>query len=250
MPKNFDPSSRSYPLDYSQNSSSTESPTSTRANSVSPSAITASTRTPPRSLQILASANWDQSMLMQETDTLPTSSTSSYQLPPVSALSSKSLQYPPYPSSMPGSSRGSISNAMYIASSQPSYPHSTDRPMATAYSNFGFMTRNDIRDDSPQHEEQFSYAQTQFTPAHDSGMHSHGPSNAAASLHAHPQRDQFNHRRASTEPGTQSFRTITNQFPHLPNPAHGSMRVSPLPRLQDSGNPLGAAYDGRLNTMS
>lgn len=255
-PKSFDGHSQS--LQSSRDSSSPDSPSSTRTSSLSPSALTAPM--PSRPVQVLDSGPWDQPIIMNEqpSDVPGPSASPTYQLPPMSApLPSKSMHYP-YTNSLPPSSRPSIANNMYMVP-QPSYPHSSaDRPMGSAYGSQAFLLRGDVRDEPRQ---QYSYEQSSFQ-SHDSNMHSQSPPASAPPAHSQSPLSQresssalpYPHRRSLTEP--QGF-SIGQGFPHLPTPVQAphSIRL-PSPRLQDSGGhshpPPRSTYgpDGRLNSMT
>jgi hypothetical protein len=168
---------------------------------------------------------------------MSSTTSTSYQLPPVNApVPSKVLHYPSYSNSIPPSNRNSVSGSMYLPNSQQNYSHSTDRPMGTAYSS-GYVMRNDGRQDSQQ--QQYSYSQQSFPTSTDNNHNMTTPSHPPTpSLHSQA-RDPFPHRRSLTDP--QGYRTIVNQFPHLPNPAHGlthGIRLPSPPRLQDSSTNL------------
>ena len=236
-PKSIDDGTHSH-QHSSRDSSSVDSPPSTRANSLSPPNLAASMRTSPRAVQVLDGSNWEQSLLLPEhSDSHMSSATSTpYQLPPVNApVPSKVLHYPSYSNSIPPSSRNSVSSGMYMPNSQQNYSHSTDRPMGGAYSS-GYVMRNDVRQDSQQ--QQYSYSQQSFPTSSTDSNHNMTTS-SHQSTHSQAQRDPFPHRRSLTDP--QGYRTIVNQFPHLPNPAHGlthGIRLPSPPRLQDSSNNL------------
>jgi hypothetical protein len=243
----FDAGSHSHLDSTSRESSDAASPSSTRTSSLSPSAINATMRNSPRSVQSIEGSSWDQSLLMGEQQPevqVPTGPTG-YQLPPVSApMPQKAVQQYPYSSNVASSSRTSITNNMYMSPTQPNYPHNADRPMGNSYSSTGFL----LRDAREEPQQQYSYSHSAFSANHDTNMHSHSPSHQPRETS--PNGINFAHRRSLTEP--QSFRNIVNHFPHLPNPL---LTLPSPPRLQDSTLPprQAATYgggDGRLNSMS
>lgn len=247
-PKSFDGGSTSHHIQSSRGSSSAESPDSTRTNSLSPTAMTSSM--PSRSSQVLEGSQWDQTIIMtdQQSDMPGSSTSATFQLPPMSApLPSKSLQYASY--SMPSSSRNSMPSMGYMNSqaNQINYPHSGDRPMGSSYSSQGFSMRGELRDESrTQQYNTYPYQ------SHDTNMHPQSPPSTAASMQSQPQSQSqshshhggrettspsgpFPHRRSLTEPQGYS---IGQGFPHLPNPlqSHHNIRLPSPPRLQDNGS--------------
>jgi len=254
-PRAIEGGSRSYPSSAKSRESSNadlDSPSSTRTNSLSPSAMT-SVRPSPRSAPTLDSGGaWDQSLLMGEQHADGQGGSTTYPLPPVStSIPQKGVHQ--YSFSDPNS-RSSMGSSMYMGSQQSHYSPTTDRPMASTYSS-GYIAR-DNRD-----EQQYSYSQAQY-PNHDSSMQSHSPTTSTAH---HPQihhpRDSlpaqsnvsYSQRRSNTEPHT--FRAVlSQQHPHLPHPMQLNNSIR-LPSPHDNGPPsqrppphYGGA-EGRLSSM-
>lgn len=173
---------------------------------------------------------------------------------------SKVMQYGSYPSSLPSSSRNSLSstNGMYLASPA-SYSHPNERPL-NSYSSSSFVMREegDMREEAPRSH----YTYPHYHTTHDPNMHSPTPP-PAAPVHSHnstqprihsAQRPDssmsYTHRRALTE--TQAY-TIGQGFPHLPNPTQ--IQQSDMHRLHTMDNSdqhnYRVAYgpDGRLNSI-
>jgi hypothetical protein len=190
----------------------------------------------------------------QQSDMPSSSASSSYALPPMSALpvSSKPVQYNPYPSSLSSSSR----SPMYISNSQTNYPHSADRPMGSSYSSPNFTMRNPIRDEQRNH---YSYSTSPY-PSHDDTLQT--PPAAAVSAPLHNQhRDTslpYPSRRAMTEPQS-NYSSVNTGFANLHLPSPQSIRLpSPPQGLQDSRSSNGShltsrhpyGTDGRISGMS
>ncbi|KAK7454468.1 hypothetical protein VKT23_011224 [Stygiomarasmius scandens] len=252
-PKPFDPVP---PLSMrSRDSSSADSPGSTRVSSHSPSQVALG---PPR---VDDSSPWEQTILIQDQhhhhhSDLPSSSASnSYPLPPMTApVSSKSVQYNPYPNPLPSSSSRS---PMYIGSSSQNsnYP---DRPMSSSYGSPNFTMRNPVRDDQ---RGQYSYSPSPYQSHDDSSIQSTPASVSAPSIH-HSQRDTslpYTTRRSLTEPQPSYPASIQSGFPNLQLPSPQGIRLpSPPQGLQDtrggtaghlsSRHPYGP--DGRISGMS
>ena len=102
-------------------SSSVDSPTSTRAQSLSPSTITATMRPSPNAVHSLEDSSWDQSMLMgmdknQQAHYFSSPSTG-YRLPGLSAHTKAPSQYS-YTSHAQPSARPTLPGTMYMPTSQ------------------------------------------------------------------------------------------------------------------------------------
>lgn len=267
-PKSFD-GSEMHPMDFfsSQDSESADS-ASTRTSSVSPSAITTSSR----AMQVIDNEAWEHALTMPDHHDQPdvaSSADSSYQLAPMTApLLSKPL-YSPYghslPSSLP-SSRNSVppsssisnnANANMYMHPSASYSQSSERQLGGSYGSPSFVMRGgEMRDEPPR--QHYSYSQSSYQNQ-DHNMHSQSPppppstpSLPQGHSHLH-QREPvpFVHRRALTEQ-----HSIGQGFPHLPNPAQlqQSMRQQPEQqhRMYESDqHNYRVAYgsDGRINSM-
>ncbi|KAF9466530.1 hypothetical protein BDZ94DRAFT_1251146 [Collybia nuda] len=243
--------------------SSAADSSSTRTSSLSPSAIASASSRP---MQVISSAEpWDGALMMPDHNSeVASSSESPYHItsmttPMVAPVPSKAMQYGSYPSSLPSSSRNSLSSAsgMYLASPA-SYSHSSDRTLGNSYSSTSFVMRGggDMREDPPRSH--YSYPQTSYH-THDPNMHSPPPP-PATPVHSHNNSTQrpessmsYTHRRAHTD--SQGY-TIGQGFPHLPNPTqlHQNIRQTDMHRVQVDNNDqhtFRVTYgpDGRINSM-
>ncbi|KAF5367127.1 hypothetical protein D9758_003994 [Tetrapyrgos nigripes] len=231
----------------SRESSSADSPDSTRVSSHSPSQVSG---LPSSHVDDVSGSQWDQPILLHEhpqSDMSSSSASSSYPLPPLNipAIPSKPVQYNPYPSSIPSTSRSPV----YMNSSQTDYPHSADRPMTSTYNSPTFTLRNSVRtsDDARTY---YSYA------SHDDHLHA-SAAVISAPLHTH-HRDTslpYPSRRAMTDPQS----TYTSDFTHIHLPSPHSIRLpSPPQGLQDgrgtSSGHIASRHtyetDGRVSGMS
>ena len=246
----------SYMSARSRESSSVDmdSPSSTRANSISPSAMT-SLRHSPRSAQALDSgATWDQSLLMGEPPADGQGGSTSYSVAPVStSVPQKDIQHYSFSTSIHPNPRNSMGSTLYLGSQQSQYSSNTDRSMAGTYNSAGYLSR-DVRG-----EHHFPYSPTQFSN-HDSSIQSHSPTTSMShhsqhsrdSISSHPN-PSYPQRRSHTEP--QSFRPPLS---HTPNPIHldNTVKMSLSPRPPDSAPsfhrppPPYSGSDGRSSLSS
>lgn len=242
--------------------SSAADSSSTRTSSLSPSAMAS---TSSRPMQVISSETWDGALMMPDHHSeVASSSEPPYHLAPMGTpmaapVPSKVMQYGSYPSSLPSSSRNSLSsaNGMYLASPS-SYSHPSERSLGNSYSSTSFVMRGggDMREEPPRSH----YSYPQYHTTHDPNMHSPPPPPATPPVHSHNHSTQrpessmsYTHRRALTE--SQGY-TIGQGFPHLPNPAQlqQSIRQTEMHRLHvdnsDQHN-YRIAYgpDGRINSI-
>lgn len=235
----IDGSSHSYTSARSRESSSVDmdSPPS-RANSISPSAMT-SLRHSPRSAHALdGGGTWDQSLLMGEPPADGQGGSTSYAVTPISTtVPHKVIQHYSFSTSIPPNPRNGMGSGLYLGSQQSQYSPSTDRSMAGTYNSAGYLSR-DVRG-----EHHFPYSPTQFSN-HDSSIQSHSPTtstshsqNSRDSISSHPN-PSYPQRRSHTEP--QSFRPPLNQQSHTPNTIHldNTVKISLSPRPPDSAPPF------------
>ncbi|THV02845.1 hypothetical protein K435DRAFT_962814 [Dendrothele bispora CBS 962.96] len=235
-PKAFDPVPPP-PLSLrSRDSSSADSPGSTRVSSNSPSQVALG---PTR---VDDASPWEQTILIhdqhqQQPDHPSSSASNSYPLPPMSApaVSSKSIQYNPYPNTLTSSSASSSRSPMYIGNSQTNYSHSADRPMPSSYGSPSFTTvRNPVREDQRGGGGgHYSYSPSPYQPHDDSPL----PAPVSAPIH-HSNRDSsvpYSTRRSLTEPQPSYPGTMHSGFPNLQLPSPQNIRLpSPPQGLQDS----------------
>jgi hypothetical protein len=272
-PKTFDGSGAQTDFFSSGHDSETDVADSPpRTSSLSPSDVT--TTGPSRQMQVI-DESWDQALIMNEHQTdVPSSSESTYQLTPMTPIPaptpSKALSYSSYASSLPSSSRSSMSSNnmpssnMYMASPA-SYPHAGagERPIHN-YSGPSFpanIRAGDMRNESPR--QHYPYSQSPYQ-THDPNMHSPPPAvpTPGHTTHQPSHRESpapYGHRRSITD--NQSY-TIGQGFPHLPNPAQlqqQNMRPPDVHRLHHSDSneqqqnqtyrTIAYGPDGRLNSM-
>lgn len=254
-PRTFDGGPQSL-LPSSRESSSADSPDSTRTDSLSPSIVDETI--PLRQIQDIESSSWEQHIVIPEQSEAPSSSASSnYHLPPMTApLSNRSppnIPYPQYSSSLPSSSRDPMTNPMYVTSESP-FAHSADRPMSS-YGGQGFVTRSDGRD---ERQAAYSYPHQSYH-SHDINMHDPSPpvTTPHSQMHHQPHRESY--RRSLTEPH-HGF-SLSQGYPHIPSTGSQQQQQQQVtrppspPRLLDgSAHHLGmrSSYgsDGRIHTAS
>jgi hypothetical protein len=127
--------------------SSADSPTSSRAQSLSPSTITATMRPSPNAIHSLEGSSWDQGMLMGEeiNQHSPYSSSPStgYRFPGLPAHTKAPSQYI-YPSPAQPSARPTLPRTMHMPASQDfdHFDHPTDRPRPEAYRSGNYPVRD------------------------------------------------------------------------------------------------------------
>ncbi|KAI0261507.1 hypothetical protein BC834DRAFT_895613 [Gloeopeniophorella convolvens] len=227
--------------------SSADSPTSTRAQSLSPSTITATMRPSPSAVHSLEGSSWDQGMLMGEDQNQPaphaSPSSTGYPLssvPPHAHAHAKPPSQYSYPSPVQSTSRSSLPGTMYmptVPQGAQNFAHTADRPLADAYGGGSYPVR-DPREDQQQ---RFPYSQPSYSAPEAAHLSQHSP--PPASLH-YPSQQQpalpYAHRRSITEP--QGFPSLVHQYPHLP-PPQALRRLTP-PRLQDGSHSLRAPFTG------
>ena len=233
----------------SREGSSADSPTSTRAQSLSPSTITASMRPSPNAVHSLEGGSWDQSMMMGEEQNQQTPHSSSpstgYPLSGVSAHTKAPSQYS-YPSPAQSSSRTTLPGTMYMPvapQGTQNFGHTTDRPLTEAYGGGNYPVR-DLRED-PQ---RFPYSQPSYSGPEATHLPQHSPSTPSLHYPTQQHRDApsaqtpipFAHRRSITDP--QGFSSLVNQYPHLPPPP-ALRRLSP-PRLAESSHSVRPSFNG------
>ncbi|KAF8896218.1 hypothetical protein BD779DRAFT_1433267 [Infundibulicybe gibba] len=251
-PKSYDgtPSSTTLSLYSGHDSSSADSPSSTRTSSLSPTAINVSV--PSRPMQLIENSGWDQELLMSDPQhDLPSPSEQQhYHLSSMNTpVPSKQppQQYSSYPSAVPSSSRTIVPNNSYMTA-QSNYPsHATERPLSSSYGAQPYIMRDEPRP-------QYSYPHPAYQ--HDPNMHSHTPPPPSGvapihtSSHHVPQRESpapYANRRSLHE------YSISQGFSHL----HQGIRQPEHSRLQEAGTPQShpphrsVAYgaDGRINPM-
>ncbi|KAI0292124.1 hypothetical protein BC826DRAFT_1092173 [Russula brevipes] len=207
--------------------SSADSPTSTRAQSLSPSTITATMRPSPNAVHSLEGSSWDQGMIIgeEQNQSAPHASSPStgYPLPGVPAHAKNPSQFS-YPSPAQSSSRTTLPGTIIRRGNYPV---------------------RDPRDD----QQRFPYSQPAYSGPDGSHLSQHSPS---ASLHYTTQQQQrdpsspaqtpvpFAHRRSITDP--QGFSSLVNQYPHLP-PPNSLRRLSP-PRLAENSHSVRPSFNG------
>ncbi|KAI0050446.1 hypothetical protein FA95DRAFT_1536210 [Auriscalpium vulgare] len=239
---------------FSRESSSADSPSSTRAHSLSPTTITAPMRPSPHSAHSLeggAGGTWDQPMLMGEDDPQPAlhASPPSVGYPLSSAAATHKPAYSSYPGPVASSSRSALPGSMYMPSvpqGAQNYAGPPDRPMPDAYAAGGGYPLRDPREEQSQPQQQhFSYpAQAAFTSPDPSHMHQHSPQAQQMQMHHSqrqtPQPQPYPHRRSITEPDLPFRSSMTGQYPgHLPPPQPPpSMRRQSPPRPPDNAPSL------------
>jgi hypothetical protein len=129
----------------SRESLSVDSPSCTRVNSLSPFDVTASMRTPPRTVHIIESGDWEQSLLLLGQYFDPQLAPPAASRFPLPSVPSKTPQQPSYPNSVPSSTRNSVSNFSFMPPSpHTDHSHSGERQMGNTYSPLP-MLRNDAR---------------------------------------------------------------------------------------------------------
>ncbi|KAH9178415.1 hypothetical protein EDB89DRAFT_1931102 [Lactarius sanguifluus] len=242
------PSRPSTTLDVvSRAGSSADSPTSTRAQSLSPSTITASMRPSPNAVHSLEGSSWDQSMMMgEEQNQQPPHSSSpstGYPLSGVPAHNKPPSQYS-YPSPAQSSSRTTLPGTMYMPvapQGNQNFGHTTDRPLTEAYG--GNYPVRDLRED----QQRFPYSQTSYSGPEAAHLPQHSPSTPSLHYSTQQHRDTsaqtpipFAHRRSITDP--QGFSSLVNQYPHLPPPP-ALRRLSP-PRLAETSHSVRPSFNG------
>ncbi|KAI0297239.1 hypothetical protein B0F90DRAFT_1740393 [Multifurca ochricompacta] len=239
----------SAPLDaVSHAGSSADSPTSTRAQSLSPSTITSTMRPSQNAVHSLEGSSWDQGIIMgeEQNHSAPHASSPStgYPLPGVPPHTKPPSQYS-YSSPAQSSSRTTLPGTMYmptVPQGTQNFSHPTDRPLSEAYASGNYPVR-DPRDD----QQRFSYSQPSYSGPEAAHLSQHSPS---TSLH-YPQQQQrdpspaqtplpFAPRRSITDP--QGFSSLVNQYPHLPPPP-ALRRLSP-PRLAESSHSVRPSFNG------
>jgi hypothetical protein len=230
--------------------SSADSPTSTRAQSLSPSTITATMRPSPNAVHSLEGSSWDQGMIIgeEQNQSAPHASSPStgYPLPGVPAHAKNPSQFS-YPSPAQSSSRTTLPGTMYmpaVPQGTQNFPHTADRPLGETYAGGNYPVR-DPRDD----QQRFPYSQPAYSGPDGTHLSQHSPS---ASLHYTTQQQQrdpsspaqtpvpFAHRRSITDP--QGFSSLVNQYPHLP-PPNSLRRLSP-PRLAENSHSVRPSFNG------
>lgn len=228
--------------------SSADSPTSTRAQSLSPSTITATMRPSSNAVHSLEGGSWDQGMILNEEQSqsaphAPSPSTG-YPLPGVPAHTKTPSQFT-YPSPAQSSSRTTLPGTMYmptVPQGTQNFAHTADRPLSEAYGSGNYPVR-DLRED----QQRFPYSQPSYSGGEAAHLSQHSPS---TSLH-YPQQQQrdpspaqtpvpFAHRRSITDP--QGFSSLVNQYPHLP-PPQTLRRLSP-PRPAESSHSVRPSFNG------
>ncbi|KAI9454550.1 hypothetical protein BJY52DRAFT_1284091 [Lactarius psammicola] len=229
--------------------SSADSPTSTRAQSLSPSTITASMRPSPNAVHSLEGGSWDQGMMMgEEQNQQPPHSSSpstGYPLSGVPAHTKAPSQYS-YPSPAQSSSRTTLPGTMYMPvapQGTQNFGHTTDRPLTEAYGGGNYPVR-DLRED----QQRFPYSQPSYSGPEAAHLPQHSPSTPSLHYSTQQHRDAssaqtpipFAHRRSITDP--QGFSSLVNQYPHLPPPP-ALRRLSP-PRLAETSHSVRPSFNG------
>ncbi|KAF9453469.1 hypothetical protein P691DRAFT_755526 [Macrolepiota fuliginosa MF-IS2] len=223
-------SSASQPLSFappSRGSSAAESPGS-RTSSHSPHTISVSMSSRPMQL-IESGSQWSNDLLMGDSHPSDVAgpTNSPYQLTPMTAPLPLKPIYPSYTSSsLPSSSRNSVSSEIYIPHNSV-YSHSSDRPLSHSYGGQGFTWRNpEIREEPSRH---YSYTPSPFTTYDHASMHSQSPSPGVSTMqsqghqppqHQHHRESPISYaapqRRCVTDP--QGF-SIGQGFSNLSNPS-------------------------------
>ncbi|KAI0925886.1 hypothetical protein AcW1_008199 [Taiwanofungus camphoratus] len=235
---------------HSASRTNSPSSTSTRTQSLSPTAMNTGLGQNPHTLPSIGSNSWDEDVYMgkEGQDPGPPSSSTHYPLAPIAGSSSSHAHlYAPSPSRQPIS-------AMYSPVT-PNYPHTADRPMGGdpySGSGMGYSVRDNRRTISfPQH----SFPTPSHMPAHPSPVSAISPTmppqGGSMSMQSPT---SYAHRRSITEP--QGFRPVlSHPLPHirLPQPPSQGMRL-PSPGVPP-GNPdavhsgYGMSGDRRLDRM-
>jgi hypothetical protein len=146
--------------------SSADSPTSTRAQSLSPgpSTVPAAMRPSPNAVHSLAGGSWDQSMLMgeEQNQRVPHSSSPStgYRLPGLPAHTKAPSQHS-YPSPAQPSARPTLPGTMHMPASQDPehFGHPTDRPLSEAHGSGNYPVR-----DLKENQQRFPHSQPYSVP--------------------------------------------------------------------------------------
>lgn len=196
-PKNYETASvsMSQPLAFaptSRESSTADSPGS-RTSSLSPHTIDVSMSSRP--MQVIESgSSWHNDLLIGETHQSDATgpADSPYQLTPMTAPLPLKPSYASYTSSsLPSSSRGSVSSDIYNPNNS-AYSHSSDRPLSHSYSGQSFSLRDhEMREEPPRH---YSYTPSSFQTYDHPNMHSPSPSPGISTMHSQVQHQQPPHR--------------------------------------------------------
>ncbi|KAN0120963.1 hypothetical protein V8E52_004232 [Russula decolorans] len=234
----------------SRGGSSADSPTSTRAQSLSPSTITATMRPSPSAVHSLEGGSWDQGMIMGEEQTQSSaphasSPSTGYPLSGVPPHTKNPSQFS-YSGPAQSSSRTTLPGTMYmptVPQGTQNFAHSAaDRPLGEYGSNYPVR---DPRED----QQRFPYSQSSYSGADNTHISQHSPSTTSLHYTSQQPRDAsspaqtpvpFTHRRSITE--TQGFSSLVSQYPHLPPPT-SLRRLSP-PRLAESSHSLRPSFNG------
>jgi hypothetical protein len=238
----------SLPSMSQSHASPSDSPSSSRTHSLSPSTSMAApaTRKSPQSLPGLDSSAWENPMMLTKdgpgSHNSPSSST--FSLTPISGPPSSHTHLPSFAFSDPMPSRGSQPGSMYMQPGAQNVSHIAERPRDYNEPDFPLRDHRDER-------HHYSYSQPSFTSPHEQGSmhppHDSSGMNALMSQHRDPSSTQsFAHRRSITEP--QGFRGIINQFPHLPTPQsnYPSIRLPTPPKVSDPGRGYGPSESRRM----
>ncbi|KAH0585054.1 hypothetical protein H2248_008320 [Termitomyces sp. 'cryptogamus'] len=239
-PKLIDGDGGSYAIDVFSSQGS-ESDSSPRAGSLSPSVIASSSR----GLHVIDdSETWDNTFTMDDASDPPPESPYHQLQPTESPVSTKSI-HPSYGNGLSSSLPSSSSRSPIVSSptnaymhSPTTYSHSTER-LGVSYSSPSFVGRStEIRVDSPR--EHYSYHALPYQD-HDTTVHCQSPplSSTTSHLQSHTSLHQrhmpvpgpFTHRRAFTEQCS-----ISHSL-HLPIPAqmqvHQALRPLDQHRIHD-----------------
>jgi len=201
-PKNYElamtGASLNQPLVFapSRESSAEVSPGSRTSSSLSPDSISASMSSRP--MQAMESgSSWNNKLLIDDShsSSMMTSVDAQYELTPMTAPLPLKPSYASYTSSsLPSSSRGSISNDLYNPGGS-TYSNTSDRLLSQSYSGQGFSLRDqDIREEASGH---YSYTSSSFQAYDQASVHSPSPSPSVSAIHPHfPHQAQQHHRQS------------------------------------------------------
>jgi hypothetical protein len=156
-----------------------------------------------RPMQVIESgSSWNNELLID--DNHPSSMVPSvdthYELTPMTAPLPLKPPYASYTSSsLPSSSRGSISNDLYNPGGS-TYSNASDRLLSQSYSGQDFAMRNqEIREEPSGH---YSYTSSSFQAYDHASVHSPSPSPSVSAIHPHFQHQVQQHHRQSPIPFT------------------------------------------------
>ncbi|KAG6862005.1 hypothetical protein C0995_008192 [Termitomyces sp. Mi166 len=233
-PQLIDSGGGSYAIDFFSSHDGSESDSSPRASSLSPSVIATSSR----GLHVIDSETWDNTFTLDSPNDPPPESPYQQMQPMESPVSTKPI-YPSYGSGLSSSLPASSSRSPIPASatnayihSPTTYSHSTERHLGSAYGNPSFVGRStEMHLDSPR--DHYSYHAQPYQD-HGTTMDCQSPP-PSSTTPSHPQSHTSLHQRRVPVPGPFTHRrAFTEQYSigqslHLPIPAQ--MQAHQAPRL-------------------